>query len=176
MSTIVEAVRLGLAALLIVSGTAKLRRPALFRAAVADYAVLPIRAVGPVASALPIAELVIGLALLLDFTAVAAAAAAAALFAVFIAGMVVNLVRGRSIACGCLGVSRDTNVSWALVGRNLLLTVAALAVVEIGLDASAELAPALVAAAAMFALLMLLSAAVRARAALGRLVGEAIQG
>lgn len=96
-------VRLGLAAVWLVSGAVKLSDPGQTYVAVQAYDVLPVGMVDVVATALPLVELVLGLCLLLGLVTRIAAAASAALVLVLIAAIAQAWARGLSIDCGCFG-------------------------------------------------------------------------
>ncbi len=114
--------RLVLAAVLAMAALAKLRALDEFVGVVHNYRVLPEPLVRLVAYALPALEAAIALALLLEPTRRAGAVAAAALLVIFALAMAVNLARGRvEIDCGCFAATLRQRISWALVGRNVVL-------------------------------------------------------
>lgn len=122
------AVAFGFAALLASGMFGKLRGFGSFRSVVADYRLLPPTSVLPVAVAIPTVEG--GLAALwlaapwLSDVAAMAGAATATLMLVYSAAVAVNLLRGRAwIDCGCGG---GEQLSWVLVGRNLVFATVAL--------------------------------------------------
>nr|WP_139812201.1 MauE/DoxX family redox-associated membrane protein [Ensifer aridi] len=90
------------------------------RQTVVDYRLVPEGSAGPVAAGLTGAE-ILSLALLAAPVSRGFGALAAALLLLgYGAVMAINLARGRtSIDCGCGGAGQS--VSWALVGRNMLL-------------------------------------------------------
>lgn len=98
-----------------------------FRQTLVDYRLLPERLTGVAAAMLTGAELAAVTLLLVPGFRTLGAATAALLLLCYSAAMAVNLRRGRtSIDCGCGGPGQS--ISWALVGRNLLLAgIAALA-------------------------------------------------
>lgn len=96
-------VRLGLAAVWLVSGGIKAADPEQTYLAVTAFDVLPLRVADPVAAALPFVELALGLLLLIGFAVRPAAVASAVLLAAFIAGVAQAWARGLSIDCGCFG-------------------------------------------------------------------------
>jgi hypothetical protein len=116
------------AAVLLLAAWSKLRDPALFRAAVENYDILPPALVPAFAVALPVAEVLAGAALLWESSRPLGAAAAVGLLALVTGAVVVNLLRGRvEIECGCGGADGQT-LSWGLVARNAALAaIAALA-------------------------------------------------
>jgi len=100
---------------------AKLRHRDLFPGVLANYRLLPEALIAPTAALLPVAELVIGLALLAGGQRFAVLPAAGLLSA-FAAAMAINIVRGRSqIDCGCGRSQLRQPLSWMLVARNLVL-------------------------------------------------------
>jgi hypothetical protein len=119
--------RAALALLFIWAAAHKLRGVTAFRAALADYALLPRRWLGPAAALLIAAELSVAAGLWLRGADIAAAAVGAGLLAIYAGAIAVNLQRGRrDIDCGCMGVAGRQPLSSALVGRNLVLAVVAL--------------------------------------------------
>jgi hypothetical protein len=120
------AVRLALAALFASAAAHKARGLAAFRAAVADYRLLPQALAPAAATALVAAEVAAALSLLVGPRA-AAALAAAGLLALYGVAIAVNLARGRrDIDCGCGGPGARQTLSAGLVWRNALLGAVAL--------------------------------------------------
>lgn len=112
------------AVLLLVGGGQKLLNLPVFEAVVELYEVLP-RALAPLfARVFPLLEILAGALVLLAPGAIGGAAAVAVLLLAS-AGILVNLLRGRrNIDCGCGGDSHP-RLSWALLGRNAVLLLAA---------------------------------------------------
>jgi uncharacterized membrane protein YphA (DoxX/SURF4 family) len=96
-------VRLGLAAVWLVSGLLKAMDPDQTYIAVRAYDVLPGIGVEIVAALLPWFELALGVLLLAGVGTRLVAAMSAALLLVFIAGVAQAWARGLSIDCGCFG-------------------------------------------------------------------------
>ena len=96
-------VRLGLAAVFLVSGALKVIDPAQTRVAVTAYELLPPGLIGPVATALPLVELALGTLLVAGAFTRWVALASGLLLLVLIAGMAQAWARGLSIDCGCFG-------------------------------------------------------------------------
>ncbi|MEV1295832.1 MauE/DoxX family redox-associated membrane protein [Pseudonocardia sp. NPDC049635] len=96
-------VRLGLAAVWLVSGIGKLADPLQAAVAVDAYEVLPAPAVPFVATVLPLLELALGALLLLGVGTRLAAVVSALLLVGFVIGLVQAWARGLSIDCGCFG-------------------------------------------------------------------------
>ncbi len=96
-------VRLGLAAVFLVSGALKVVDPAQTRVAVVAYEVLPPGLVGPVAIGLPLVELALGTLLVAGAFTQWTALASAVLLVVLMTGVAQAWARGLSIDCGCFG-------------------------------------------------------------------------
>ncbi|QNG17845.1 DoxX family membrane protein [Rhodococcus triatomae] len=158
---------------LVLAGLPKLRDRAGLLTAVQGYALLPAPVEAAVARLLPIAEIVVGGALILGIARTWAALAAAALFLAFFAGLTINLVRGRrDLDCGCFafGGSDDVpRIGWFHAARAgaLALTSVALAVTA-GAGAGVLEHLAGVAAAALFLSASAAFAQLRAVVSLGR--------
>src|SRR5918911_2833023 len=96
-------VRLGLAAVFLVSGVIKVIDPAQTRVAVLAYELLPTDLVGPVATGLPLVELALGTLLVAGAFTRWVALASGLLLLVLMGGVVQAWARGLSIDCGCFG-------------------------------------------------------------------------
>lgn len=96
-------VRLGLAAVFLVSGTLKAVDPAQTRIAVRAYELLPSGLVGPVATVLPLGELALGTLLVAGAFTRWVALASAVLMLVLMTAVAQAWARGLSIDCGCFG-------------------------------------------------------------------------
>ncbi|MBY8872448.1 DoxX family membrane protein [Micromonospora sp. PLK6-60] len=97
------AVRLGLAAVWLIAGGAKVDDLAASGRAVNAYQVMPYDLAMVIGAALPFVELALGLLLLLGLATRLAAAVSAALLVVFVAGIASAWARGLAIDCGCFG-------------------------------------------------------------------------
>ena len=103
-------VRLGLAAVWLLSGFEKASDPRETIVAVRSYELLPESLVSTVAAALPYLEISLGVLLVLGFATRLAAALSALLLLVFIGGVISAAVRGLSIDCGCFGGGGQVSV------------------------------------------------------------------
>jgi hypothetical protein len=111
-----------------ISAIGKLRTAAVrtaFRRSLADMAVLPVRAVGPVAAGVPIIEAVGAVLLVVPPTAPAGCVLVLGLLAAFTTGIVTVLRRGTRAGCLCFGTTERPYGPRHLI-RNSLLTAAAL--------------------------------------------------
>jgi Methylamine utilisation protein MauE len=121
-----------LGGLLLLAGVPKVRNREGRLAAVQGYRVLPEAGERLVAHALPYAEILLGVLLVLGLGAPVVPALAAALFFVFFVGLSVNLLRGRrELDCGCFafanGEGRVPRISWFHAGRAVVLAALAAA-------------------------------------------------
>lgn len=96
-------VRLGLAAVWLVAGGAKVGDLAGSGRAVNAYDVMPYDLAKVIGAALPFIEIALGLLLLVGLATRLAAGISAALLVVFIAGITQAWSRGLQIDCGCFG-------------------------------------------------------------------------
>lgn len=96
-------VRLGLAAVWLISGAIKAADPNQTYAAVLAYKVLPVGLVSPVATILPFLEIAFGLLLLVGIGQRLMGVLSGLLLLVYIAGVAQSWARGLSIDCGCFG-------------------------------------------------------------------------
>lgn len=112
----------GVGLVFLTAAAGKLRHRVLLPGVIANYRLLPPALVAPVASALPVAELVLGAWLLSGLMAPPAAALAVLLLGIFAWAMAVNLRRGRGhIDCGCGHAALRQPLAWPLVMRNVVL-------------------------------------------------------
>lgn len=111
------------------AGPPKLTSRDAFQGVLANYRLLPQPLIAPIAVALPCAEILIAIGLVVPATRSIAALCAALLLLLFAAAMAINLLRGRrDIDCGCaMGLLRE-RIGWPLVARNLLLAAVALVI------------------------------------------------
>lgn len=120
------AARLVLAGVLLAAGAAKRRDRQRFQATLVAFG-SPARVAGPLAVAVPIAEILVGAGLFVDSIASWAALAALTLLVVFTAAIAVNLLRGRRPVCPCFG-----ELSSAPIGAGTLLRNAIFVALAIG--------------------------------------------
>ena len=114
---------------LIHAGAAKLRRGDVV-VSFARYEVLPLGAVRLLAPALPWLEIALGLMLVCGVLPGLAVVIAGLTFLLFSAAILINLLRGRSIECGCRGSGRP--ISWGLLWEDVACAAACSLVAFVG--------------------------------------------
>ena len=99
-------VQLGLAAIFLAAGIAKIADPPGFAHEISNYKLLPGGAVNALALWLPWLEIVLGLCFFLGVYRKTAGRLAAILLLVFVGALSINLGRGHPVECGCFGTSK----------------------------------------------------------------------
>lgn len=126
MSSLVYSLQLAIAAVFAFAALSKLRAPRHMALSIREYQMLPERAVPLAAAFLVLCELAIAALLFSGYGVRIALTLAVLTIVAFSVGVLVNLRRGRRIACGCFGSTAET-LSGRTVARLLvLLTVGAL--------------------------------------------------
>src|ERR671916_2626020 len=121
-------IRLLLAAVFVVAGVAKLADRKGSRQAMIDFGV-PTGLASPLGILLPLAELVCAVALIPSATAWWGAVGTLALVLLFVAGIGINLARGRKPECRCFGQLHSAPAGWSTLARNTVLAAPAAFVV-----------------------------------------------
>lgn len=126
MGIVSVAIRFVLGITFVLAGLPKILRRAEFEDAVRRYDLLrSVRAVGLVASLLPLFELAVGASLLIGFGGRVAAVSLVFVLLVFTSAVAANLLRGRDIDCGCLTSVSPRKIGWSLVMQDLALAAGA---------------------------------------------------
>ncbi len=125
MEIILLIARLILAAVFGIAGVTKIADPAGSRKAMTGFGV-PENLAGAFGRALPMLELVVAIALLPLATAWLGGIGALGLLLIFLAGIGVNLARGKTPDCHCFGQLHSEPVSWKIFVRNAVLAMIAL--------------------------------------------------
>ncbi|MEQ6334475.1 MauE/DoxX family redox-associated membrane protein [Sphingobium sp. MK2] len=117
------AASVGIGLILLIAGVNKLRHRTLLPGVIANYRLLAPALIAPAATMLPIAEILIGGALILGFAPLPVMLAIL-LLAVFGLAMAINIRRGRTqIDCGCGRSQLRHPIGWPLVVRNAVLAI-----------------------------------------------------
>lgn len=115
------AARFLVASVFLFGALAKAGQMADFRRAVENYRLLPSWAIRPVAIAVLIAEFAAGSGLFLGVGSRFIALGIILLLLVFTVAIIINLVRGRNMDCGCLGTVAPQRLTWMSVARNVVI-------------------------------------------------------
>jgi len=127
---LLAAVRIALGAVFVYAAATKLADMAAFAEDVANYRLVPARAVPALGSAVVGIELAAGLALASGVAARGAALLLSGLLAVFAGALSQALLRGIDLRCGCFGGGGPA--TWVTVARDGVMLAAALALVFLG--------------------------------------------
>lgn len=103
----------------------KLVRPRAFIVTASAYRPLSPRAAQYVGLAVPICEVMLGTALVVEVAVRVAALASAVLFALFAVAMGYNLARGNIIPCGCHGTTRTRTIGIVPIAEDAALVALA---------------------------------------------------
>jgi putative oxidoreductase len=114
--------RLLLGAIFVSFALSKILRPAVFALNVVDYNLTPAWGVNLWSLALPWAELVVGLFLILGIRTRAAATLIGAMNIIFIVGLVNAILHHMPINCGCVGEVGEP-VNWLKVMKNVAMVI-----------------------------------------------------
>ncbi|MEJ2263835.1 MAG: MauE/DoxX family redox-associated membrane protein [Anaerolineales bacterium] len=121
MSILILLLRIFTAYIFVVSGWAKMKSPGDFCKVVNSYQILPESAIKPFIFVLPRAEIALGTLIGLGFFTRIAAFFTMCFLSVFATAIIINILRGKSIHCGCFGKSHKSRIGWNLAVRDLVL-------------------------------------------------------
>lgn len=124
--------RIIIAIVFIYAGAEKISDPEAFAVSISNYKLLPTITVNLLAIYLPWLELVSGILLLLGISVKENSAIILSLLIVFTLGVIISLVRGLNIDCGCFG--NDNKIGLLKLFENLLLIIASVLLVLKGSD------------------------------------------
>ena len=119
MEALALSCRIFVAFVFLSAGASKLFRVREFEEAVANYRLLPRRAAVTVARLLPWVELLAGSLLLVGALTSAVALLLILALLTFSTAITINLVRGKTIDCGCFSLAAPRRITWSSVVRNL---------------------------------------------------------
>jgi uncharacterized membrane protein YphA (DoxX/SURF4 family) len=108
--------------LFLVSGWHKLGELNDFTRSISDYELVPASWAPLLARGLMVAELALGLGLLIALTRTPALLLSIALMSIYTLAIAINIFRGRrDLNCGCSGPGREQTIDSWLLGRNLFI-------------------------------------------------------
>ncbi len=116
--------RLLVGGMFVFAAWSKVLEPAGFAMSVRGYKIIPFALSNLFALGVSWTELVAGVMLILGIFTRKAAGAIAILLIMFIVAIVMVIVRGMTVECGCFGSEGGSNTSWILIARNLGLLFA----------------------------------------------------
>lgn len=122
--------RVTLALVFIYAGIEKISDPKNFSQAIYNYRLFPIEVINLFAITLPWIELISGILLLFGISVKENSAILSVLLSVFTIAVLISIIRGLNIDCGCFG--KGTQVGWKKIGENLLLLILSLALTAFG--------------------------------------------
>jgi uncharacterized membrane protein YphA (DoxX/SURF4 family) len=108
-------------AVFLVAGGSKALGIQSFAVEISAYRLVPTPLAQPLAIALPLFELLIGVYLLIGFMQRWSAVAAAVLLVIFIVAMALALARGLTIECGCVGPTLGVSILRETVGPSSIV-------------------------------------------------------
>lgn len=117
---------LGVGVVYLYASLDKIQHPAAFAQAIANYRMVPLPLLHTFAWLLPIAEAVVGVALIVGWQRRGAALLASLMTVMFIIAIATALIRGLDISCGCFDTAAGSSVGMDLLLRDVVLLAAAL--------------------------------------------------
>lgn len=104
----------------------KIAVPEEFAKSIMNYRMLPLFSVNIVALLLPWTELLAGLGLIAGVSVRSNALLILGMLAVFSVAIVVALIRGLDISCGCFGTASASTIGWERLGEDIVMAIGAL--------------------------------------------------
>lgn len=129
MTSVLHVLQLTIASVFALAAISKLRHPRRFLVVVEGYRVVPARAAGLTALVILSIEAAIAVSFATGLALEAGGTLALFALSAFAAAIVVNLHRGRRIACGCFGAKEE--VSYSTLVRVAVLAAAVAAVLAL---------------------------------------------
>ena len=123
-------VRIILSVVFIYAGMEKISDPAGFSDSINNYKILPLFTVNFLAIILPWVELIAGVLLLFGIKVKENSFIISVLLSIFIIAIVISLIRGLNIDCGCFGTFSGSKVGIYKLIENSLLLIAGYALMK----------------------------------------------
>jgi uncharacterized membrane protein YphA (DoxX/SURF4 family) len=125
---LIEICMASIAIIFLLGAWQKLRDVMAFEIALEAYELVPPQLTKVLAWSLPLLEICAAICLAISATRELGAALALVLLTIVTGAVAINLLRGHTdIGCGCGGLEDEQTLSWALVGRNVIISVGVLA-------------------------------------------------
>lgn len=124
------AIRIVLGIVFIFAAVSKVAEPELFARSISNYKLLPIFLVNILAIILPWIELCAGLLLIFGVSVKENSAVLSGLLSVFIIAIIISLIRGLDIECGCFGTVDGAKVGIQKILENIGLLLAGLILIR----------------------------------------------
>ena len=124
--------RLVIGFIFIYAGAEKISDPESFAISISNYRLLPTITLNFLAVTLPWIEIVSGVLLLFGVSVKENSTIIFSMLMVFTLGIVISLLRGLSIDCGCFG--KGTKIGLFKLGENLLMMVGSFLLIVFGSD------------------------------------------
>lgn len=122
--------RIIIAFVFIYAGAEKISDPKSFSQAIYNYRLFPSEIINIFAITIPWIELISGILLLFGICVKENSAIIGTLLFIFIVLILISMIRGLDINCGCFG--KGSPVGWKKIGENLLMLILCLALVAFG--------------------------------------------
>lgn len=123
-------IRLVIALVFIYAGAEKISDPKSFSQAIYNYRLFPSEVINIFAITIPWIELISGIFLLFGICVRENSAIIGTLLFIFIVLILISMIRGLDINCGCFG--KGSPVGWKKIGENLLMLILCLNLVAFG--------------------------------------------
>lgn len=123
-------VRIVIAFVFIYAGVEKISDPKSFSQAIYNYRLFPSEMINLIAIILPWLELISGILLLFGICVRENSAIIGILLFIFIVMIIISMIRGLDINCGCFG--KGSSIGLEKIGENLLMLILCLILIAFG--------------------------------------------
>jgi len=125
-------IRISIAYLFIYAGAEKISDTEAFAISISNYRLLPVSTLNFFAITLPWLEIVTGILLFFGIAVKENSAIIFSMLSIFTIAIIISLVRGLSIDCGCFG--KGTQIGLMKLGENILMIIGLLILIVYGSD------------------------------------------